>query len=180
MKYDLKAYLTWGLLPLCAFGVLAIFFWRGLSLNPSELPLAQLNQKLPAFEMPILGDKTHLFSSENMQGHPAILHVFASWCASCAEEQVFLLKLADKGVPLYGLNYKDDAFDAMHWLETWGNPYRLIGMDKTGRTGIDLGVYGTPETFLVDAEGVIRYRHAGILNAQIWEQVLLPQWKALS
>ncbi|MDF1646330.1 MAG: DsbE family thiol:disulfide interchange protein [Legionellaceae bacterium] len=176
----MKRYLTWGLLPICFFGILAVFFWRGLSLNPQHLPSVRLDQKLPAFEMPLLGDKTHLFSSEHMQGHPAILHVFASWCDVCAEEQVFLLKLAEQGVPLYGLNYKDDPFDAMHWLQTWGNPYRLIGMDRDGHTGIDLGVYGTPETFLVDSNGFIRYRHVGIVNAAIWEHILLPKWETLS
>ncbi len=176
----MKKYLSLGLVPLCLFGLLAVFFWRGLSLNPSELPLAQLNQKMPAFEVPILGDNTRLFSSEHMQGHPAVLHVFASWCTSCAKEQVFLLKLADEGVPLYGLNYKDNPFDAMQWLQAFGNPYRMIGMDKDGHTGIDLGVYGTPETFLVDSEGMIRYRHVGILTADVWNEVVLPQWKAIS
>ncbi|MDX2345680.1 MAG: DsbE family thiol:disulfide interchange protein [Legionella sp.] len=175
----MKKNMIWGLLPFCVFAVLIAFFWRGLSLNPAELPLAQLNQPLPAFEVPILGDKTRMLSSESMQGHPAILHVFASWCDVCATEQVFLLKLADNGVPLYGLNYKDDAFDAMRWLQTWGNPYRLIGIDKEGRTGIDLGVYGTPETFLIDSNGVIRYRHVGALTANIWDEVLLKQWQAL-
>ncbi len=175
----MKAY-VWGLLPLGLFVVLAAFFWRGLSLHPNELPLAQLNQALPAFEMPILGDKTRVFSTENMKGHPAILHVFASWCDACAKEQIFLLKLADSGVLLYGLNYKDDAFDAMRWLQKFGNPYRMVGVDKDGRTGIDLGVYGTPETFLVDSKGIIRYRHVGILDAEAWEQLLLPQWQALS
>jgi len=176
----MKRYLSWGVLPIVLFGVLAAFFWRGLSLNPHNLPSAKLDQKLPVFEMPVLGDKTRFFSAESMQGHPAILHVFASWCDVCAEEQVFLLKLADKGVPLYGLNYKDDPFEAMHWLQTWGNPYRLIGTDREGRIGIDLGVYGTPETFLVDSEGFIRYRHVGLLSAVIWEQILQPKWEALA
>jgi cytochrome c biogenesis protein CcmG, thiol:disulfide interchange protein DsbE len=176
----MKQYVTWGLLPIILFGVLAVFFWRGLSLHPSELPLAQLNQTLPAFEMPVLGDNTRLFSSDSMRGHPAILHVFASWCDVCAEEQMVLLKLADRGIALYGLNYKDDPFDAMRWLQTWGNPYRLIGVDKEGRTGINLGVYGTPETFLVDSNGMIRYRHVGALSSSTWDEVLRPQWEALS
>ncbi len=175
----MKRYLTWGLMPMVLFGVLAIFFWRGLSLNPGELPAARLDQKLPAFETPVLGDKMRLFSAQSMQGHPAVLHVFASWCEVCAEEQVFLLKLADNGVPLYGLNYKDDPFDAMRWLQTWGNPYRLIGTDRGGHIGINLGVYGTPETFLVDANGFIRYRHVGALTASAWNDVLKSKWEAL-
>ncbi|MCH9756723.1 MAG: DsbE family thiol:disulfide interchange protein [Gammaproteobacteria bacterium] len=176
----MKRYLTWRLLPVFLFGVLVAFFWRGLSLNPQHLPSVQLDQKLPSFEVPILGDKTRLLSSGNIKGHPALLHVFASWCDVCSEEQVFLLKLSDNGVPLYGLNYKDDPFDAMHWLQTWGNPYRLIGVDRDGHLGIDLGVYGTPETFLVDSSGFIRYRHVGILNETTWEQILRPKWEALS
>ena len=82
-------------------------------------------------------------------------------------------------MPLYGLNYKDDPRDAMRWLKTWGNPYRLIGTDREGRIGIDLGVYGTPETFLIDANGFIRYRHVGALTANVWNAVLKPKWEAL-
>ncbi|MCH9689633.1 MAG: DsbE family thiol:disulfide interchange protein [Gammaproteobacteria bacterium] len=175
----MKRYLTWGLLPMCVFGLLAAFFWRGLSLNPAELPSARLDQKLPAFEVPVLGDKSRFFSADNIKGHPAILHVFASWCDVCTEEQVFLLTLADKGVPLYGLNYKDDPFDAMGWLQTWGNPYRLIGQDREGHAGMELGVYGTPETFLIDSNGFIRYRYVGIINAHIWDEILQPKWDAL-
>ncbi len=176
----MKRYITWGGLPVLLFGVLVAFFWRGLSLNPQELPSAMLHQKLPAFEMPILGDKTRMFSAESMQGHPAILHVFASWCDVCMKEQPFLLQLADEGIPLYGLNYKDDPFDAMHWLQNFGNPYRLIGTDRAGKTGINLGVYGTPETFLVDSSGFIRYRHVGTLDEATWKQILKPKWEALA
>ena len=177
---SIKAYLGWGLLPICIFGVLSVFFWRGLSLKPHVLPSVMIDQKLPSFEVPILGDGTRLFSAESMQGHPALLHVFASWCDACAKEQVFLLQLADRGVLLYGLNYKDDPLDALRWLENWGDPYRMVGVDKTGRIGIELGVYGTPETFLVDSNGIIRYRHVGILDKNTWDNVLRPKWQTLS
>lgn len=168
------------LMPIILFGLLALFFWMGLSLNPREIPSVKLNQKLPVFEIPVLGDKQRFLSANNLKGHPLVLHIFASWCEACAEEQVFLYQLAAGGLPLYGINYKDDPDEALRWLQTWGNPYRLIGSDRNGRVGIDLGVYGTPETFLIDSEGVIRYRHVGPLNAAIWEKVLLPYWQRLS
>lgn len=175
----MKKYMTWGFLPVVLFGILAFFFWRGLSLDPQNLPSAQLGKLLPVFSLNTLDDEG-VFSPESMRGKPAILHVWASWCTTCAEEQVFLLKLAQSGVPFYGLNYKDDRRDARQWLKTWGNPYRLSGRDVDGRVAIDLGVYGTPETFLVDAEGMIRYRHVGALNAEVWERIVLPEWRVLA
>ena len=175
----MKKYISWGVLPVVLFGVLAIFFWRGLSLDPQNLPSAQLGKQLPKFSLKIL-DTEGVFSPQTMQGKPAILHVWASWCSTCAEEHVFLLKLAQTGLPLYGLNYKDERDDAVHWLQTWGNPYRLSGRDTDGRVAIDLGVYGTPETFLIDLNGVIRYRHVGALNQAVWERVLLPKWRMLT
>jgi cytochrome c biogenesis protein CcmG, thiol:disulfide interchange protein DsbE len=175
----MKHYFTWGVLPIVLFGILAVFFWRGLSLDPQNLPSAQLGKALPVFSLKILDEKD-FFSPETMRGKPAILHVWASWCATCAEEQVFLLSLAQSGVPMYGLNYKDDPDNARQWLKTWGNPYLLSGRDTEGRVAIDLGVYGTPETFLVDAKGVIRYRHVGALNQAVWERVVLPKWRMLT
>jgi cytochrome c biogenesis protein CcmG, thiol:disulfide interchange protein DsbE len=167
-------------LPVVCFGVLALFFLRGLSLDPQHLPSARLGQPLPEFSIPVLEGENRYFSSKTMQGHAVMLHVWASWCAVCAEEQVFLFKLKDKGVPLYGLNYKDSPSEATRWLQTWGNPYALSGMDLDGHVGLNLGVYGTPETFLIDKEGVIRYRHVGALNADAWENILLPKWQAIT
>ena len=174
----MKKYLTWGVLPMILFGILAAFFWRGLSLDPQNLPSAQLGKALPEFSLETLDNGT--FSPNAIRGKPAVLHVWASWCSTCTEEQVFLLKLAHSGVPIYGLNYKDDPNDARAWLNTWGNPYRLSGRDSNGHVAIDLGVYGTPETFLIDSEGVIRYRHVGALNQAVWERVVLPKWRALT
>lgn len=175
----MKRYLTWGLMPFSGFVLLAFFFWRGLDLDPQNLPSARLGQPLPVFNAPLLYDETQLFSPAALKGTPLILHVFASWCTSCAKEQVFLLKLKARGVPLYGLDYKDTPDEAKAWLNTWGNPYKIIVSDLDGRIGIELGVYGTPETFLVDRAGVIRYRHVGPLNADIWEKTLQPKWQAL-
>ena len=167
-------------LPVVCFSVLLLFFLRGLSLDPQHLPSARLGQVLPEFNIPVLGDEKSIFSPKSMQGHAAVLHVWASWCAVCAEEQVFLFALKDKGVLLYGLNYKDRLSEAKSWLQIWGNPYALSGMDLDGQVGLNLGVYGTPETFLIDKQGVIQYRHVGALNAEVWENVLLPKWKAIA
>ena len=163
------------------FGILVIFFWRGLSLDPHHLPSAQLGKVLPEFSLNVLDTfaSDQKFSPQTMRGKPVVLHVWASWCAACAEEQVFLLKLAQSGVPIYGLNYKDDADEARRWLKTWGNPYLLSGRDADGHVAIDLGVYGTPETFLIDADGVIRYRHVGALNQDVWTRIVLPKWRML-
>jgi len=178
----MRSYFTWGLLPVVLFAVLAVFLWRGLSLDPQNLPSAQLGKALPNFNLSVLdaSKSKQIFSPETMRGKPVILHVWASWCATCAEEQVFLLNLAQSGVLMYGLNYKDDVDDAQQWLKTWGDPYVLSGRDSDGHVAIDLGVYGTPETFLIDAQGVIRYRHVGALNQTVWERVVLPKWRMLT
>lgn len=181
----------WRILPLLAFGILAVFLGRGLFLHPQELPTAQLGQALPDFKLPVLNapnapeaseeNATSIpyFTKEALLDKIAIVNVWASWCKACSEEQTLLLQLADVGVPIFGINYKDNEQQARDWLATWGNPYRLIGMDKTGDLGIDLGVYGTPETFLIDQHGLIRFRHAGILNMTIWQAEFLPRIKQL-
>jgi cytochrome c biogenesis protein CcmG/thiol:disulfide interchange protein DsbE len=171
--------LDWRFVPLILFGLLIIFFWRGLSLDPQNLPSVQINKPMPAFQLPILGVAEKQFVSKAMQGQISLLNVWASWCEACREEQVFLLQLAREGVPIYGINYKDITHDAMHWLSEWGNPYKIIGEDIAGRAAIDLGVYGAPETFLIDQKGIIRYRHAGVLNARIWQRDFMPRIRAL-
>ncbi|MBA2656043.1 MAG: DsbE family thiol:disulfide interchange protein [Tatlockia sp.] len=165
--------LGWRLVPIAVFAVLVIFFWRGLSLEPQKLPSVQMGKILPDFTLPMLGAEKS-FSPAAMKGKVALLNVWASWCASCAEEQVFLMKLSREAMPIYGLNYKDKSENAARWLIEWGNPYLAIGEDKEGKLAINLGVYGTPETFLIDKNGVIRYRHVGILNEHIWQKDFLP------
>ncbi len=169
----------WRLVPLLIFGLLVFFLWRGLSLDPTDLPSVQLGKPLPVFKLPGLGDKKQEFSPSALHGQVVLLNVWASWCAACTEEQVFLMQLAREGVPIYGLNYKDNPKDALQWLDEWGNPYKMIGADREGKAAIDLGVYGAPETFLVDKNGVIRYRHAGVLNAVVWVQEFMPRIKQL-
>ena len=171
--------LRWRLIPLFVFVLLVIFFARGLSLDPQQLPSAKLGKPLPVFRLPIVGNEKKELTQTALHGQISLLNVWASWCAACTNEQLFLLQLARDGVAIYGLNYKDKAEDAKQWLEEWGNPYRLIGADADGKVAIDLGVYGAPETFLVDKTGIIRYRHVGVLNEMVWQQEFLPLIKQL-
>jgi len=171
-------HIYWRLIPALFFGVFVIFLWRGLSLNPHALPSTKIGQQLPDFQLSTL-DKPSVLSPKTIRGHIALLNVWASWCPACTEEQVFLMQLAHDGLLIYGLNYKDQPIAARQWLQEWGNPYRLIGQDREGRVGIDLGVYGAPETFLIDQQGIIRYRHAGVLNAMVWQNEFVPRIKQL-
>ncbi|QRN03450.1 DsbE family thiol:disulfide interchange protein [Legionella sp. MW5194] len=171
--------INWRLLPFFIFVVLVLFFWRGLSLDPQKLPSSKLDHPLPVFKLPVLGHENEIMTSDRLTGQVSLLNVWASWCAACVEEQVFLLQLAKEGVPLYGLNYKDTSDQALKWLAEWGNPYRLIAEDAKGKVAIDLGVYGAPETFLIDRKGIIRYRHAGILDEANWKKEFLPRIKQL-
>lgn len=171
--------LHWRFLPLVGFLGLVIFFWRGLSLDPNTLPSARLGQVLPSFQLPVLEPSSLQFNNALFHEPVQLLIVWASWCAACIDEQPFLMRLAKEGLPMYGLNYKDTPADAKRWLAEWGNPYRLVGEDKDGHVAIDLGVYGAPETFLIDKAGIIRYRQVGVLTEAIWEKAFLPRIKAL-
>ncbi len=169
----------WRVIPLIVFGLLVSFLWRGLSLDPQHLPSAQLGKPLPSFRLSVLGDAQAEFTPAMMRGHVTLLNIWASWCMACSEEQLLLMQLAREGIIIYGLNYKDNADEASKWLDSWGNPYRMVGEDLTGKVGIDLGVYGAPETFLVDKTGIIRYRHVGVLTEFVWQRELLPLMKQL-
>jgi len=169
----------WRLIPFGVFVLLVLFLWRGLSLDPHHIPSAHIGKPLPTFQLPALGDNQRPFTNMSLNGHLAILNVWASWCEACRDEQVFLLKLAREGVAIYGLNYKDNTQNATQWLSEWGNPYKMVGEDTDGKVAIDLGVYGAPETFLIDTRGVIRYRHLGVLDAISWQREFLPRIKAL-
>lgn len=163
------------LLPLGLFALLVGFFYRGLSLDPHDIPSVQLGKTLPHFELPPLERGAQSFSSQSLRGRNVLLTVWASWCAACIDEQRFLLQLAQQGWPIYGLNYKDSADNATQWLATWGNPFQAVGVDAAGKVAIDLGVYGAPETFLIDAQGVIRHRHAGVLDEAVWQHDFVPK-----
>lgn len=168
------------LLPFLLFALLVIFLWRGLSLDPKNLPSVQLGQPVPVFDLPVLNEENKQFRSGILRGQVSLLNVWASWCEACVEEQYFLMSLAKEGIPIFGINYKDDSSQATQWLSEWGNPYQIIGTDKDGKVAIDLGVYGAPETFLIDRNGIIRYRHAGILDKQSWSAEFLPRIRELN
>ncbi|MEE4204583.1 MAG: DsbE family thiol:disulfide interchange protein [Halieaceae bacterium] len=157
--------------PLAAFLLLAVFLFRGLSLDPTALPSARVGQPLPAFSLPELASG-EMLSPASLAGKPALLNVWATWCYSCRVEHPYLLQLAEQGVTIYGLNYKDEDAKASAWLKQLGDPYRQTIVDAEGTLGLDLGVYGAPETYVVDAEGVVRYRHVGVVNEQVWNDVL--------
>ncbi|MEB8678439.1 DsbE family thiol:disulfide interchange protein [Cronobacter malonaticus] len=174
------------LLPLALFLLLAaVLFWQ-LTRNaagddPSQLESTLVGKPLPAFRLAALDDPNVTYDrAALLNGKPLLLNVWATWCPTCRAEHQFLNGLAAKGVRIVGLNYKDDRAKAVAWLNTLGNPYALSLFDGSGMLGLDLGVYGAPETFVIDGCGVIRYRHAGDLNAQVWRQDVKPLWDALN
>lgn len=159
-------------LPLIAFAVLALLLWRGLSLDPNHMPSALEDRPFPQFTARTLaGDAV---SREDLLGGVALVNVWATWCPSCAAEHAYLNELARTGVTIFGLNYKDDSAAARRWIETRGDPYRLNIVDDSGRLGIDLGVTGAPETYLIDAEGIVRLRYQGPLDARVWREQFEP------
>ncbi|KTC65906.1 cytochrome C biogenesis protein (plasmid) [Legionella adelaidensis] len=165
----------WKLTPLLIFAILGVFFWRGLFTNPHLIPSVQVGKPLAKVTLPLLDKPNNHAPIDSLKGKIHILNVWASWCSSCSEEQYFLVDLAHQGVPILGLNYKDSPIDAKKWLQDWGNPYQQVFTDEKGKVAIELGVYGTPETFLIDKKGIILYRHAGVLNSAIWQKEFLPR-----
>jgi cytochrome c biogenesis protein CcmG/thiol:disulfide interchange protein DsbE len=163
------------LLPLAAFLVLAVLLFVGLSLNPREVPSPLVGKPAPQFELPQLHRADAKFSQGDMRGKVWMLNVWASWCVSCRDEHPVLVELAKSGVmPIVGLNYKDKREDGIAWLARFGDPYMVSAFDEKGQVGIDYGVYGVPETYIIDKAGVIRYKRIGIVTPQIVSQKILP------
>ena len=167
------------LTPLLGFLLLGVFLFRSLSLDPTVIPSALVGEELPKFTLPSL-EGGHVLSSKELIGRSALINVWATWCAACVVEHPFLMRLAELGIPIFGINYKDEAISARNWLAAYGNPYVFSIIDKEGRLGLDLGVYGAPETFFIDSNGIIRYRHVGIINSEIWESKLRHIYKSLN
>ena len=166
--------------PLAIFVLLVGFLAVGLRLDPREVPSPLVGKPAPAFELPVLLQPDKRFVPADMRGKVWLLNVWASWCVSCREEHPLLMELSKKGVlPILGLNYKDKGEDARRWLAQFGDPYQLSVVDADGRIGIDYGVYGVPETYLIDAGGVIRYKQIGPITAAVLEQKILPLAMAL-
>jgi len=167
------------LVPLLLFFVLAAFLAIGLTRDPREVPSPLVGRPAPGFQLPRLAaagpEAAARFSPSDMKGKVWLLNVWASWCVSCREEHPVLLELARRGVvPLVGLNYKDGSADAQRWLAQHGNPYLLSAVDQDGRVGIDYGVYGVPETYVIDQAGVIRYKQIGPISAEVLQTKVLP------
>ena len=163
------------MLPLVAFLILAAFLYVGLGLNPREVPSPLIGKPAPAFTLPQLHEPDKQFSTQDMKGKVWLLNVWASWCVSCREEHPVLVDLARQNiVPVYGLDYKDKREDGEAWVARGGDPYVLSISDTEGRVGIDYGVYGVPETYLIDKQGIIQYKEIGPITQQKLKDKILP------
>lgn len=168
------------LIPIVAFAILVGFFYRGLFLDPREVPSPLIGKPAPSFELTDVRDPNISFAMSEMLGKPAVLNVWATWCAGCRQEHPFLMQLARSGeVALYGMNYRDERSKAMDWLTRLGNPYRKVGYDPDGMGSLDWGVYGSPETFLLDPDGTVVYKHLGPLGPTVWEREFRPRIAAM-
>jgi cytochrome c biogenesis protein CcmG/thiol:disulfide interchange protein DsbE len=169
------------LIPLAVFFVLVIFLAIGLTLNPRDVPSPLKDKPAPAFNLPQLDATDKNFSPADMKGKVWLLNVWASWCVSCRQEHPLLVSFAKEGkLPVVGLNYKDQAVDAKKWLDQFGNPYVLSAVDADGRVGIDYGVYGVPETYVIDKAGTIRMKHTGPITNESMQKLILPLVAELS
>lgn len=168
-------------IPLIIFLVMAAFLGIGLTLDPREVPSPLIDKASPAFTLPQLHAADKTLSHADFVGKVSLFNVWASWCAACRQEHGFLLELSKQNIlPIYGLNYKDKRADAKRWLLQYGgDPYVASAHDLSGRVGIDWGVYGVPETFIIDKKGTIRYKQIGPLNYQDWTETILPIIKQL-
>jgi cytochrome c biogenesis protein CcmG/thiol:disulfide interchange protein DsbE len=161
--------------PLGIFIVLVVFLGIGLNLNPREVPSPKIDKPAPAFQVPQLHEADKTISQKDMLGKVWLFNVWASWCVSCRAEHPVLVELSKRNVvPIVGLNYKDGRDEGKQWLQQFGNPYVMSAFDADGRVGIDYGVYGVPETFVIDKTGTIRYKHIGPLTQEAVETKVLP------
>ena len=169
------------ILPLVVFGILLLFLGVGLRLNPHEIPSPFIGKPAPAFNLPQLSDPEKTISPKDMLGQVWLLNVWASWCVSCREEHPYLLEFSKQHVvPIIGLNYKDTRQEGIGLLMKSGNPYQVSGFDANGQVGIDYGVYGVPETFVIDKSGIIRMKFTGPLTPESITQSLIPLIKKLN
>lgn len=162
-------------IPLMIFLALAAFLARGLSLDPRAVPSPLINRPAPPFALTRLDAPTETVRRDDLLGKVWLLNVWASWCVACQQEHRYLVEFAKlKALPIYGLDYKDDPVLARRWLATRGDPYEASLFDGNGRVGIDFGVYGVPETFLIDKQGVVRFKHVGPLTSEVLTDQLMP------
>ncbi|TAK72088.1 MAG: DsbE family thiol:disulfide interchange protein [Gammaproteobacteria bacterium] len=163
-------------LPFIILIALSLLLWRELfSSTPNELPSALIGEPVPSFQLPTITPPNKTLTPQALLGHVSLLNVWATWCSACEVEHPMLMKITQQyHIPIYGIAYKDNADDVKNWLENSGNPYVMVGDDQNGDAAIDLGVYGTPETFVVNAQGKIVYRHIGAIDQKTWDNVLYP------
>jgi cytochrome c biogenesis protein CcmG/thiol:disulfide interchange protein DsbE len=166
------------LLPLVIFLGLAVFLYRGLYLDPAELPSALIGKPFPEFSLrDVQSDR--VLTRADLLGKPALVNVWGTWCVACRVEHPVLNKLAQQGVVIYGINYKDVNADALKWLKDFHNPYQLNIRDDEGSLGLNLGVYGAPETFLIDSKGIIRHKFVGVVDETVWREQLAGLYQGL-
>ena len=171
----------WLLLPLILFVVLVAFLLLGLRRDPHEVPSPLINKSAPDFQLPQLQQATATFSAQEMRGKVWLLNCWGTWCVACREEHPLLVQYAKAGVvPIYGVDYKDERGAALQWLDEFGNPYALTAFDVDGRVSIDYGVYGAPESYLIDRNGVIRFKQIGPITEDVWQNKILPLAKELN
>lgn len=158
-----------------AFVGLVAVFWIGLQRDPSALPSPYIDNPAPALDLPSLTQPDRRVTRDRLLGDVSLVNVWATWCVGCREEHGFLMELAESGtVPIYGINWRDKRADALRWLQQFGDPYVDSGFDEDGRAGIDWGVYGAPETFLIDAAGTVLHKHLGPLSWPVWQRDFVP------
>lgn len=161
-------------LPLVLFLAMGFFLYRGLYLNPQEMPSALEGKPVPSFKLLTVKDQNRVVTNADLKGQVYLLNVWGTWCAGCKIEHPYLLDIAKSGLPIYGINFKDELNAAQQWLKDYEDPYQFTVYDSDGRLALDLGVYGAPETFVVDDKGIIRLRFAGILDPTAWNTKIKP------
>jgi cytochrome c biogenesis protein CcmG, thiol:disulfide interchange protein DsbE len=162
--------------PIVVVAVMIAIFMIGLTKDPTALPSPYIGKPAPQFDLPTLEDPARRVSNTDLAGKTVLVNVWATWCVGCRQEHEFLMQLEqDKIIPIFGLNWRDSREDALDWLRQLGNPYVVSGFDGDGTAGIDWGVYGAPETFLLSADGIVLYKYLGPLNQQVWEREFLPR-----
>ncbi len=163
------------LIPLFAFMILAAFLLVGLTLNPRQVPSPLIDKPAPVFQLNHLHEPEKVMASQDNLGKVWMLNVWASWCVACRDEHPLLVQLANSGiVPIYGLNYKDERTTAMQWLKRYGDPYTISIVDQDGKVGIDYGVYGVPETYVIDKNGIIRHKQIGPVTVDALQKTIIP------
>ena len=162
-------------LPLVLFVLLVVLFIFGMQIDPRKVPSPLIDKPLPQFDLSQLHDSSQRINNDKLLGEVVLINVWSSWCVSCRYEHPLLLAFSrSNDAALYGINYKDTREDALQWLQHYGDPYKLSAFDPLGRTGIDFGVYGVPETYVVDKEGIIRYKHIGPITQEDLDNTIVP------